>query len=170
MRYYNAKVFEEKSKNTLDKNGGFVNSLNLNKSNALGQITPLHSVCANFVYFWGNIPLQTIKNAAINATLFIGRIDGIYSAAASPFGPPLALPALTLRLNPQWVHSPIPHTNKKCRDKRDTFYWSEWRDLNPWPLRPERSALPGWATLRKPIRTLYTLFSKKIKRIFIDFF
>ena len=26
--------------------------------------------------------------------------------------------------------------------------WSRWRDLNPRPLRPERSALPSWATPR----------------------
>ena len=26
--------------------------------------------------------------------------------------------------------------------------WSRWRDLNPQPLRPERSALPNWATSR----------------------
>lgn len=28
--------------------------------------------------------------------------------------------------------------------------WSGWRDLNPRPLRPERSALPSCATARKP--------------------
>ena len=26
--------------------------------------------------------------------------------------------------------------------------WSRWRDSNPRPLRPERSALPSWATPR----------------------
>ena len=26
--------------------------------------------------------------------------------------------------------------------------WSGWRDLNARPLRPERSALPNWATSR----------------------
>ena len=26
--------------------------------------------------------------------------------------------------------------------------WSEWLDLNQRPLRPERSVLPGWTTLR----------------------
>ena len=29
-----------------------------------------------------------------------------------------------------------------------SFHWSRWRDLNPRPLRPERSALPSWATPR----------------------
>lgn len=28
------------------------------------------------------------------------------------------------------------------------YLWSEWRDLNSWPLRPRRSALPNWATSR----------------------
>ncbi len=32
--------------------------------------------------------------------------------------------------------------------------WSEWQDLNLRPLRPERSALPGCATLR--LRALYS--------------
>ena len=30
--------------------------------------------------------------------------------------------------------------------------WSEWRDLNPRPLVPQTSALPGCATLR-PIKS-----------------
>ena len=30
------------------------------------------------------------------------------------------------------------------------FWWSEWQDLNLRPPRPERGALPGCATLRKP--------------------
>ena len=34
-------------------------------------------------------------------------------------------------------------------NKTSTFKsWSRWRDLNPRPLRPERSALPNWATPR----------------------
>ena len=28
------------------------------------------------------------------------------------------------------------------------FFWSRWQDLNLRPLRPERSALPNWATPR----------------------
>ena len=29
-----------------------------------------------------------------------------------------------------------------------SFLWSRWQDLNLRPLRPERSALPSWATPR----------------------
>ena len=43
----------------------------------------------------------------------------------------------------RWLHSHTTCTNKKSPDKRDFFYWSEGWDLNPRPLRPERSALPG---------------------------
>ena len=52
-----------------------------------------------------------------------------------------------------WAHSPTASTNKKCRDIRDTFYWSEWRDLNPRHLAPQTSALPGCATFRCLIYT-----------------
>ena len=35
-------------------------------------------------------------------------------------------------------------------------YGSGWRDLNPRPLRPERSALPSCATARNHKKTYYT--------------
>ncbi len=35
-------------------------------------------------------------------------------------------------------------TNNKTVDEgRQTNFWSGWRDSNPRPLRPERSALPS---------------------------
>ena len=44
--------------------------------------------------------------------------------------------------------------NLSLKEKDSTFvkpflFWSEWRDLNPRPLRPERSTLPNCATPRK---------------------
>ena len=36
--------------------------------------------------------------------------------------------------------------------ERSLSNWSEWRDLNPRPLVPQTSALPGCATLR-PIKS-----------------
>ncbi len=38
----------------------------------------------------------------------------------------------------------VPITQIRYRHSK----WSEWRDLNPWPLGPEPSALPNWATPR----------------------
>ena len=35
------------------------------------------------------------------------------------------------------------------RETLSLFFWSEWRDLNPRPLRPERSTLPNCATPRR---------------------
>lgn len=32
--------------------------------------------------------------------------------------------------------------------------WSEWKDLNLWPLDPKSRALPNWATFRKMAGTL----------------
>ena len=61
----------------------------------------------------------------------------------------------------RWVHSPTISTNKKSPDKRDFFHWSERRDLNPRPLAPQTSALPGCATLR--IRAFILPFFKKSK-------
>jgi hypothetical protein len=37
---------------------------------------------------------------------------------------------------------------KKAKPKFRLLLWSGWRDLNPRPLRPERSALPSCATAR----------------------
>ena len=58
MRYIDSKDFDEKSQNTLDKNGGFVNSVNINNPNALGRITPPHFVCAKFAILW--IPARAV--------------------------------------------------------------------------------------------------------------
>ena len=35
------------------------------------------------------------------------------------------------------------------------FIWSEWRDSNPWPLGPEPSAIPNFATPRSALRIIY---------------
>ena len=37
---------------------------------------------------------------------------------------------------------------EKLTQRESIKSWSEWRDLNPRPLHPQYSALPGCATLR----------------------
>ena len=52
--------------------------------------------------------------------------------------------------------------NKKSEQVKLAPTWSEWRDLNPRPLRPERSTLPNCATPRN----IVTIVSKvKILKI-----
>ena len=45
--------------------------------------------------------------------------------------------------------------------------WSRWRDLNPRPLRPERSALPNWATPRNTTVILYHTHQTLSRRFFL---
>ena len=52
-------------------------------------------------------------------------------------------PAFFLRMNPlPRGFKPRSIPIKKTTRKGWSLNWSEWRDLNPRPLRPERSALP----------------------------
>ncbi len=46
--------------------------------------------------------------------------------------------------------------------------WSEWRDLNPRPLGPKPSAIPGYATLRHA-NTVYRCNSKNQDKYLILF-
>ena len=59
--------------------------------------------------------------------------------------------AFTPRQNPKSQHTRAK-TTKNPRTSKErcpgTTHWSGWRDLNPRPLRPERSALPSCATPR----------------------
>src|SRR5690606_4433494 len=50
---------------------------------------------------------------------------------------------------------------RKCPD--EFFHESGWRDSNPRPLRPERSALPSCATPRIEPRSAYNTSPQKIK-------
>ncbi len=50
------------------------------------------------------------------------------------------------------------------------YFWSEWRDLNPRPLRPERSTLPNCATPRNILNDTQTLyyFNQRKSRKFLQ--
>ena len=52
------------------------------------------------------------------------------------------LPTLRFGRTGGFIHTPLAPT-KKAPINGTFFYWSEGWDLNPRPLRPERSALPG---------------------------
>src|ERR1700683_1480193 len=48
--------------------------------------------------------------------------------------------------------------------RNEPLTWSGWGDLNPRPLRPERSALPSCATPRDRVRSLADLWHEREQR------
>ena len=47
-----------------------------------------------------------------------------------------------------WVRDGFFNKKAVTNDIKSVTTWSRWQDLNLRPLRPERSALPNWATSR----------------------
>ena len=71
--------------------------------------------------------------------------------------------------NTKTFHAALSSDNKKpWRTMPVTASdWSRWRDLNPRPLRPERSALPNWATPRNTTVILYHTHQTLSRRFFL---